>query len=300
MSLKQFILSPLNYTGSKFKLLAQILPLFPQNMSIMLDLFCGGGSVGINVEAKNIIMNDKLKELIDILDLFQNCDLKAILQEIAKIIKDAGLSHTALFGYEFYHCSSSVGVAKYNKKAFNALKAEYNKSKNPLLLFVLIVFSFNNQIRFNAKGEFNLPCGKRDFNTKMQEKLLCFIKALQQKNIRLENKDFRDFDIGILDKNSLVYIDPPYFLATASYNENKGWSLNDEKDLLEFMQILDAKKVKFALSNVLFHKGKEHLILQKYLNENSHFQTHFLNFSYKNCNYQTKRSESCEVLVKNY
>lgn len=300
MSAKQFILSPLNYTGSKSKLLAQILPLFPKNMSIMLDLFCGGGSVGVNVEAKNIIMNDKLKELIDILDLFKNCDLEDILQEIARIIKDVGLSHTALFGYEFYQCRSSVGVAKYNKKAFNTLKAKYNTSKKPLLLFVLIVFSFNNQIRFNAKGEFNLPCGKRDFNAKMQEKLIGFIKALQQKNIRLENKDFRDFDIGILDKNSLVYIDPPYFLATASYNENKGWSLNDEKDLLEFMQILDAKKVKFALSNVLFHKGKEHLILQKYLNENSHFQTHFLNFSYKNCNYQTKRGESCEVLVKNY
>lgn len=300
MSLKQFISSPFNYTGSKFKLLAQILPLFPKNISIMLDLFCGGGSVSINTKAKNIIMNDKLKELIDILDLFKNCDLKDILQEIAKIIKNAGLSHTAEFGYEFYHCNSSVGVANYNKKAFNELKDEYNKNKNPILLFVLIIFSFNNQIRFNAKGDFNLPCGKRDFNAKMQEKLLCFVKALQQKNIRLENKDFRDFDLSILDKNSLVYIDPPYFLATASYNENKGWTLNDEKDLLEFMQILDAKNIKFALSNVLFHKGKEHLILKKYLNENSHFQTHFLNFSYKNCNYQTKRAESSEVLIKNY
>lgn len=300
MSLKQFISSPFNYTGSKFKLLAQILPLFPKNISIMLDLFCGGGSVSINTKAKNIIMNDKLKELIDILDLFKNRDLKDILQEIAKIIKNAGLSHTAEFGYEFYHCSSSVGVANYNKKAFNELKDEYNKNKKSILLFVLIIFSFNNQIRFNAKGDFNLPCGKRDFNAKMQEKLLCFVKALQQKNIRLENKDFRDFDLSILDKNSLVYIDPPYFLATASYNENKGWTLNDEKDLLEFMQILDAKNIKFALSNVLFHKGKEHLILKKYLNENSHFQTHFLNFSYKNCNYQTKRAESSEVLIKNY
>lgn len=129
------IQSPLNYTGSKFRLLAQILPLFPKNMSIMLDLFCGGGSVGVNVEAKNIIMNDKLKELIDILDLFKNCDLKDILQEIARIIKNAGLSHTAEFGYEFYHCSSSVGVANYNKKAFNKLKDEYNKNKNPILLF---------------------------------------------------------------------------------------------------------------------------------------------------------------------
>jgi len=31
------IQSPLNYTGGKFKLLPQILPLFPQNIDIFVD-----------------------------------------------------------------------------------------------------------------------------------------------------------------------------------------------------------------------------------------------------------------------
>ena len=47
------------------------------------------------------------------------------------------------------------------------------------MLYLLIVYSFNNQLRFNRKGEFNLPVGKRDFNSKMQGKLEAFIDLLE-------------------------------------------------------------------------------------------------------------------------
>ena len=46
------IKSPMNYVGGKYKLLPQILPLFPKNIETFVDLFCGGFNVGINVEAK--------------------------------------------------------------------------------------------------------------------------------------------------------------------------------------------------------------------------------------------------------
>lgn len=52
------IQSPLNYTGGKFKLLAQIFPLFPTNIDTFVDLFCGGCNVGINVKAAKHIYND--------------------------------------------------------------------------------------------------------------------------------------------------------------------------------------------------------------------------------------------------
>ncbi|WP_317371660.1 DNA adenine methylase [Helicobacter canis] len=43
------IQSPINYTGSKARLLPQILPLFPREMETCVDLFCGGGSVKNNL-----------------------------------------------------------------------------------------------------------------------------------------------------------------------------------------------------------------------------------------------------------
>lgn len=44
------IQSPLNYTGGKYKLLPQILPLFPGDIRVFVDLFCGGCNVGLNVD----------------------------------------------------------------------------------------------------------------------------------------------------------------------------------------------------------------------------------------------------------
>ena len=52
------IQSPLNYTGGKYKLLPQILPLFPKDIDVFVDLFCGGCNVGVNVESNRVIYND--------------------------------------------------------------------------------------------------------------------------------------------------------------------------------------------------------------------------------------------------
>ncbi|RDU61278.1 DNA adenine methylase [Helicobacter sp. MIT 14-3879] len=297
---QEFIPSPLNYIGGKYRLLKQIFPFFPKDINTALDLFCGGASVGINIEAKNIILNDSLVELTRLYQTLQSQDLETTFNVICKIINTFKLSNSAKYGYEFYGCNSQKGLSSYNKKQFLKLREQYNKEKYIFHFFVLIVFAFNNQIRFNSKGEFNLPCGKRDFNTNMQEKLKRFIINLQSKNIEISNKDFRKIDLDVLDSKSFVYIDPPYFLATAPYNENNAWELQDELDLLEFLEMLDCKSIKFALSNVIYHKGKEHKVLKNWLKNKSQFKTHFLNFHYKNCNYQTKRNLSKEVLIVNF
>lgn len=174
-----FIQSPLNYTGSKFKLLAQILPLFPKDISIMVDLFCGGASVGVNVRAKEIILNDKQKELVRILELFKSVSFDTLFTQILGLIDEFSLSDSAKFGYAHYKCDSAKGLSNYNKAGFVRLKNAYNADKSALKLFVLIIFAFNNQIRFNAKGEFNLPVGNVDFNANVFNALviLAFARA---------------------------------------------------------------------------------------------------------------------------
>lgn len=65
------IKSPLNYTGGKYRLLPQILPLFPQKIDRFIDLFCGGCNVGCNVIANEIIFNDNDARLIKLLKVLQ-------------------------------------------------------------------------------------------------------------------------------------------------------------------------------------------------------------------------------------
>ncbi len=300
------IASPLNYTGGKFKLLSQILPLLPKKIDTFVDLFCGGCNVGLNVKSSKIIYNDTNEKLYNLYIFFKSVDSSKILNQIYKIIAKYELSLVSKFGYNFYNCESSSGLGAYNKSRFLKLRNDFN-SLNPsandycIMFYVMIVYAFNNQIRFNANGEFNLPVGKRDFNIKMQEKLICFIERLQEQNCEFSCIDFRKFDVSHLKKDDFVYIDPPYLITCATYNENGGWSENDELDLLNFLDKLNAKNIKFALSNVLTSKGKANKTLKKWL-ENSTYKAHHLNYNYSNSNYQTKNKSlsSDEVLIVNY
>lgn len=305
------IKSPLNYIGGKHKLLPQILPLFPKNIDTFVDLFCGGCNVGINIDCDKVIYNDNNIHLQKLYEILKKQDSKQTMKKIFEIIDDYNLSLTSENGYEYYGCNSSAGLSAYNREGFFKLRKDFNQKIKEidinddyyLVMYVLIVYSFNNQIRFNSEGEFNLPVGKRDFNKNMQNKLLQFIEKIKRQNCYFTCSDFRDFDISSLTKDDLVYVDPPYLISCATYNEQGGWNNTDELDLLDFLDCLQELKVKFALSNVLRSKGKQNLILLNWLKTNKDkYKVHYLDYSYSNSNYHTKDKEtkSEEVLVVNY
>lgn len=304
----QLIQSPLNYTGGKYKLLPQILPLFPKEIDCFVDLFCGGCNVGINIDSKRVICNDVDEHLFYLFNTFKNLDKDVIFELIFKIIKDYDLSLVCEHGYDYYHCESGKGVGSYNKERFLKLRDDFNHHKQEdyyyyLMLYVLIVYAFNNQIRFNAKGEYNLPVGKRDFNNKMQAKLSAFIDRLHNQDCCFSCKSFTEFDVSALTERDFVYVDPPYLITCATYNEQDGWNEEHEKELLKFLDNLNGLGVRFALSNVLRSKGKENHILIAWLDKNrDKFTVHSLNYGYSNSSYQTKdkQTKSEEVLITNY
>ena len=302
------IQSPLNYTGGKYKLLPQILPLFPKNIEHFFDIFCGGCNVGINVECREVTFADNNERLIYLYQTFQNLEKDEIFNWIYKIISDYGLSLVSRDGYKFYNCESSEGLGAYNRKPFNKLREDFNKSTvfdyyYYVMMYVMIVYAFNNQIRFNDAGNFNLPVGKRDFNEKMQAKLLAFIEKIQSGNYKFVCQDFRNFDVGKTSKKDFVYADPPYLITCATYNEKGSWNISDEIDLLKFLDKLQNNGIKFALSNVLRSKGKENKILLEWLDKNSKiYRVVHLKYSYANSNYHKtdRNAESDEVLIMNY
>lgn len=303
----ELIQSPLNYTGGKFKLLPQILPLFPANIDIFVDLFCGGANVGVNVKSNKTILNDTNDNLTLLFSMFKNLG-DDFLPLVDEIIEKYQLSQSSKYGYDYYNCDSNTGLAPYNKDKFLKLRDDFNNSKDIgyyhyAMLYTLILYSFNNQIRFNSNGHFNLPVGKRDYNEKMKQKLQKFIDRLKGKDYKFSNIDFRDFDISTLNSNSFVYADPPYLITCATYNEQGGWNEADEHDLLDFLNDLHKNNIKFALSNVLRSKGKENSILIDWTQRNSDkYKVINLNYSYNNSNYQTKNKNEIteEVLIINY
>lgn len=303
--LADYINSPMNYTGSKFKLLKQILPLFPSDIDTFVDVFAGGLSVSLNTNADKCIINDNNKDIINLYGFFKRNDIDDIIAGIEMIISKYNLSDTSKNGYEHYGLSSAVGLKSYNKEAYIRLRTDYNNHVfegdiNFIVFYVLIIFGFNNQIRFNRKGKFNIPVGKRDFNCRMRDKLINFIDRFQEMDIELLNLDFRDLLDNINNTDNLfIYLDPPYLISTAGYNENGGWSLKDELDMYERLDILNSKGIKFALSNVTEHKGFEATDLIEW---SKNYKVHNLNYNYNNSNYQSKAklSKTTEVLITNY
>ena len=300
-----FTVSPLNYIGGKARILDQLLPEFPEHISTFVDLFCGGCNVGINTKAENYIYNDSNCELIGLLKMFLRLNTKTILKRMDEIVEHYGFSKTKDHNFAYYGGNPMKGVSRYNKEPFLRLRQDYNNSpknnQHYILLYALVVFGFNNQMRFNDRGEYNLPVGKRDFNDVIRRKLEVFLDKLKTQHPLIQNKDFRRFDISQLDNQSIVYLDPPYLISTATYNEGGGWTERDECDLLRFMDELNAHGIKFVLSNMLEHKGRKNQLLIDWI-EQRNWKVVGINMDYSNSNYQVegKNSGTVEVLVKNY
>ena len=281
---EELIKSPLNYVGGKYKLLPQILPYFPDNINTFVDLFGGGFNVGINIEAKQIICND-LETVV--IDLFK--ELKSLSSEEAlKILKDT---------------IEKYGLSKTNEEGFKKIREDYNKGNRSWNMFyAMLTHAFNYQIRFNKQGEYNMPFGRNrsSFNPNLEKKFIKFIDKLGEINVIFFNSDFNKIKIDMLGKDDFVYCDPPYLVTCASYNEQDGWNETKERELLELLDNLNARGIKFALSNVLENKGKTNEILKVWAEK---YNVHYLNYSYGNCNYHAKdksENSTVEVLITNY
>lgn len=278
----EYVKSPLNYTGGKYKLLPQLLELFPKQVNTFVDLFAGGGNVSVNVKAEKVVFNDLMWQVPEMLQEFKKIGVEESLRKIDGYI-------------------SSYDLSKENKEGYLALRELYNKGKSdPLMLYTLICYSFNNQIRFNNKGAYNMPFGKdRSFNPTLREKFITFVQRLQSMEIQFSSKDFRELDLDTLGENDFVYCDPPYLITVASYNENGGWGEQAERDLLAKLDTLDKAGVKFGLSNVFESKGKENIILKEWAKG---YKVHYLDHTYSNCSYhkKDKQSKDIEVFITNY
>ncbi len=301
------IKSPLNYTGGKYKLFPQIKEFFPKNIDKFYDIFSGGANIGINIKANEIICIDKEKILINFFNFLKSKNFDYIKSNIIDIINKYNLSNTSDFGYEYYNSNSFDGVGNYNKDNYSLLKKDFNKlvdhtsEKAILMFYVLIVYSFNNQIRFNNNNHWNMPVGKRDFNNSMKNNLEIFHERINKINIKFNCLDFRNINITNLTEDDFIYMDPPYFITNATYNENNKWTDKDEIDLFDFILKLDKHNIKFALSNVIEHNNIKYLKLENFCIDNK-FNINYLDFDYKNSNYQKKDkiSQTKEVIITNY
>lgn len=285
---KPIIRGPITYTGSKFRLLEQLLPLLPKDIDTFYDVFCGSCTVGLNAKSNKVVYNDLEEHLIDMYSYIITHDIDKFISRLKELI-------------------SIYNQQTPNQEGYNKLREYFNSlSKDnddyAICFYLLICTSFSNQIRFNSRGEFNMPFGNRTFQNVNEENLRTFYREITNRESMFTNKSFNETLASDFNQNDFIYCDPPYLIATASYNENSkdgGWDTNKEKQLLELLDTLNDNNIKFGLSNVISHKGRTNELLKEWSNK---YTTYHLNMSYKACSYHGKDTDKLtdEVFICNY
>lgn len=308
--MKTLIKSPLNYTGNKYRILSQINKYFPNKINVMIDLFCGGATVGLNVEAKKVYFIDSNERVINLLIYLSKQTFEEFLCKIEQVINAYGLSYSYKNGYTQYRakCSNSKdnnGLKDYNKDGFYKLREYYNEliDKNTeeanLLLYVLMVYAFNNDIRFNSMGEFNLPIGKTDMNKMNVEKIRAYIERVHSIEAVFLCLDFSSNEMAELVKEAdFIYMDPPYLVGDAVYNSS--WNEKTEYALLDFMDRLIEMGKRFALSNVMAKIGKTNEPLSYWCYKNKdNVIVHDIVYNYRSASYNkiNRDAKEREVLI---
>ena len=294
--------SPLFYVGDKYRLMKQLLDLFPAEIENFYEPFAGGGTVFLNIETNKYFLNDIDKHLINIHKFLISSakNPEKFFKEVEKIIHKYKLSHS----YKKDVVPDSLKkefkktyYARFNKEGYEKLRVcvNNNKKNDPLILYILLIYGFNRMLRFNGGGKFNLPVGNVDFNKNVASALNNYLDFVRNKKIRFTTKDFRKFfEKKEFTENNFVYLDPPYLITSSEYN--KLWSEKEEADLLDLIDKLNKKNVKFALSNVTHYNGSKNNLLIKWMKK---YKVHNIQSNYISYHHNGKKKIK-EVLITNY
>lgn len=249
--------SPLNYIGSKARVIPAIRENLPSDIDDFIDAFGGGFNVGINIRSESVVYNEYNHFVKELIESFWQYDTFSYIVYMKKMIRRFELEPGRKDAY--------LNVRDY----YNSLPED---KRDPRLLLVVILYSFQQQIRFNSNRGFNNPVGMRWFNDNLLEKLVSFSRRIKELNVCFSCADYTDTFRYVDDGHTFVYLDPPYMLTNGSYNDGKrgfkGWDVSQEAALFEFLDKLNHEGSRFMLSYVLEHKGKVNQNLVNWTQDN--------------------------------
>jgi DNA adenine methylase len=276
---KSKLVSPfVKWVGGKRQLMDSILEAMPKNIRnyTYVEPFIGGGAVLFHVQPQSAIINDFNSELINVYNV-----VKENLDELIIDLK----KHKNESEY-FYHIRSLDRSEDFAKRG---------KIQRASRFIYLNKTCYNGLYRVNSAGEFNSPFGRYKNPNIVNEPVLRAVSSyLNSNDVRIFSGDYNDV-LKDVDKNSFVYLDPPYHPISESSNFTGyiqgGWNIVDQTRLRKACDELTKRGVKFLLSN-----SASSFIKDQYRNYNIRIvkATRSINVDAE------KRGEVDELLIRNY
>lgn len=187
------MISPLRYSGGKSRLYKQIKQYFPKNKNVMIDLFFGGGSVGLNWLLDNekhyLIINDIDKNLIN------------FWRKVNELNYDE-------YWVKFKYLVNDIEKTKYF--------FDYANLNTPLYYLI------KNKCSYNGIGTFSSKAFEQNFTKTTFDRINKCQKLLREKCWEIKNEDYElIFEFynnleKVMDiSNIFYYLDPPYMVPNA-------------------------------------------------------------------------------------
>jgi DNA adenine methylase len=203
------------YRGGKSKEIPHLIKHIPQYSGRYIEPFFGGGALFFHLEPKKAIINDINSKLIafylGVKDNFQT--LKTELAEIEKLY----VVNRRKFE-ELKSKTPEERVDDENEPIYYQIRDMFNdltekKYSDALLYFFINKTAYSGMIRYNAKGEFNVPYGRyANLNTSL---------VTNAHNKLLSNTEIYNLDYSEIFKMSkaddFIFLDPPYDCVFSDY-----------------------------------------------------------------------------------
>lgn len=225
----------LKWVGGKRQLLGALTPLLPKKITTYCEPFVGGGAMLFHLQPTTAYINDINEELIRVYTVIRN-DVETLILALQEYRNDADY---------FY----AVRDWDRERTKYTAL-SDVEKAARMLYLNKTC---YNGLFRVNNSGEFNSPFGNyRNPNIVNAPTLRAVSTYLNAANVFLTSADYSEL-LETLPKGTFVYLDPPYdpVSDTSSFTgyAKGGFTRDDQIRLRECCDALDAKGLKFMLSN---------------------------------------------------
>ena len=245
------IVPPIKIQGKKTKLLTEIYDLVNEiadkDADTWVEPFLGSGIVSFNSseQFKKVICGDINPYVIEFYNGIKE----------GKITSDIVRSVLTKMGEE---------LSKFGNEYYLKIRKEFNETHDILLFLFLTRTCFNGVMRFNSKGEFNVPfCNINDrLNSKLINTLcdnIDQLKDIMDKRTFVFLKQSFEDTIAIANEHSVIYCDPPYFGLNTTYYDK--WSEEGETKL---RKALDESNCKNIISTWKYNGLEENKIIEKY------------------------------------
>ena len=233
----------IKYRGGKSKEINNFIEFIPNQYDRYIEPFAGGAALFFYLAPNAALINDINSRLVNFYSAVRD-DFNSLKAELTRL--ELTYRSNQMEYEQIKMKDKSRHVENKNEALYYLLRDMYNgiiekKYLDATLYYFINKTSYSGMLRFNSKGEFNVPFGRyKNFNTQLvSEEHSGLLKRTE-----ITNEDYSEI-FNRCTVNDFVFLDPPYDCIFTDYGniEQNGFAEDDHRRLAQDFRNLESKSL---------------------------------------------------------